>query len=82
MKIQCMLDKIEYEQKPQGAEIGKITNRLATSQVEIEINELAELLVKGCTFKPSLLNGRKEDDWIMQNLFALDYTLRGFHAYA
>lgn len=51
MKIQCMLDKIEYEEKPQGAEIGRITNRLATSQVEIEINELAELLVKGCTFK-------------------------------
>ena len=29
MKIQCMLDKIEYDQKPQGAEIGKITNWLS-----------------------------------------------------
>lgn len=46
MKIQCMLDKIEYEIKPQGVEIGKITNRLYTSQIEIEIEELANNLVK------------------------------------
>jgi hypothetical protein len=73
MKIKCMLDKFEYETKPQGVEIGKITNRLYTSQVEIEIEELANSLVKGCTFKPSLLNGKKESDWMEQNLYALDF---------
>lgn len=73
MKIKCMLDKTEYKTKPQGVEIGKITNRLSTSQIDIEINELADLLGKGCTFKPSLLNGTKEDDWNMQQLFALDF---------
>lgn len=47
MKIQCMLDKIEYEEKPQGMEIAKITNRLYTSKVELKIEELANNLVKG-----------------------------------
>lgn len=73
MKIQCMLDKTNYETKPQGVEIGKITNRLYTSQVEIEIEELANNLVKGCTFKPALLNGKKESDWLMQTLYSLDF---------
>lgn len=73
MKIECMLDKINYREKPQGMEIAKITNRLYTSKVEIEIEELANNLTKGCTFKPALLNGKKEDDWVMQNLFSLDF---------
>lgn len=73
MKIKCMLDKTNYESKPQGIEIAKITNRLYTSQVEIEIEELANNLVKGCTFKPALLNGKKESDWLMQTLYSLDF---------
>lgn len=71
--IKCMLDKKEYKSKPQGIEIAKITNRLESSQTEISIKELIDSLIKGCTFKPSLLNGRREDNWIEQQLFALDF---------
>lgn len=60
MKIKCMLDQKQYQSKPQGNEIGAITNRLVNSKVEIEIKELAEGLIKGQTFKPSYLNGKKE----------------------
>lgn len=73
MIIECMLDNKKYNNKPQGAEIGKLTNRLVTSQVEISIEELADKLSNGCTFKPSVLNGKKEEDWIQQQLFALDF---------
>ena len=71
--IKCMLDSKSYLVKPQGKEIGAITNRLEKSQVEISIKNLADKLIKGVTFKPSLLNGKKETDWVQSQLFALDF---------
>lgn len=73
LKVKCMLDKTQYSNKPQGIEIAKITNRLEHEQIEIDIKELADHLIHGCTFKPSFLNGKKESDWVSQQLFALDF---------
>ena len=73
MKIKCMLDQKKYQNKPKGKEIGAITNRLEKAQTEITIEELAKNLSEGCTFKPSFLMGKKETDWIQQQLFALDF---------
>jgi hypothetical protein len=66
-----MLDTTKYNKKPQGYEVGKITNSL--NETEIEIHELANKLVEGCTFRPSFLNGNKETNWLQQQLFALDF---------
>ena len=73
MKVNCMLDLKEYQNKPLGKEIGAITNRLVNASIEIEVDELANKLIKGCTFKPSNLTGKKETDWISEQLFALDF---------
>ncbi|HBN28381.1 MAG TPA: hypothetical protein DD421_04995 [Clostridiaceae bacterium] len=73
MNIKCMLDNKQYTVKPIGKEIGSITNRLIKSSIEIDIKDLAESLTRGQTFKPSFLNGKKETDWISQQLFALDF---------
>lgn len=73
MKVKCMLDRIEYKNKPDGKETGYITNRLANEGTEIEIEELSKKLIRGCTFKPSFLIGKKEIDWQEQQLFALDF---------
>lgn len=73
MKIKCMLDTTKYISKPQGYEVGKLQNRLENAKVEIEIKDLAELLSNGCTFKPALLNGKKDSDWISQQLIGLDF---------
>ena len=73
MKVKVMLDNVQYKDKPQGIEIAKITNRLEKAQVEVEIKELANRLVRGQTFKPSFLMGKKETDWKEQQLFALDF---------
>ena len=73
MKIQCMLDKVNYKEKPKGMEIAKITKRLAVSKTEIEIEDLAKSLSTGCTFKASLMGGTKEADWIQSQLFSLDF---------
>jgi hypothetical protein len=66
-----MLDKKTFINKPNGYETGGIQKRL--SQTEIEIEELANLLSNGATFKPALLNGTKSKDWISQQIFALDF---------
>lgn len=73
MKIECMIDNKQYNNKPSGAEIGLITNRLVNSKTEIEIKDLAEKLTRGQTFKPSFLIGKSEADWQGQQLFALDF---------
>ena len=77
MKIKCMLDIKKFNKKPMGYEIGAIQNRLANnlskSQVEITVEELAEYLVDGCSFKPALLNGSQSIDWQSQSVFALDF---------
>lgn len=69
--IKCMLDKKTFTKKPSGIESGGIQNRL--SQTEIEIEELANLLSNGATFKPAYLNGTKSKDWTSQQIFALDF---------
>lgn len=71
--IKCMLDKKNFEVKPQGKEIGAITNRISKLCQEIELSELAKCMSNGCTFRPSVLNGSKEQDWIQQQLFGLDF---------
>lgn len=71
MKIKCMLDKKTFTKKPNGIEAGGVQKRL--SQIEVEIEELANLLSKGATFKPALLNGTKSKDWVSQQIFALDF---------
>lgn len=69
--IKCMLDKRTFTTKPNGDDSKGIQMRL--SQTEIEIEELADLMSKGATFKPALLKGRKNSDWISQQIFALDF---------
>ena len=71
MLVKCMVDKKTFSKKPNGDESKGIQFRLI--QTEIEIEELANLLSNGATFKPALLKGRKSIDWISQQIFALDF---------
>ena len=71
MLVKCMVDRKTFENKPSGDQSKGIQFRMA--QTEIEIEELANLLSNGATFKPALLNGRKSIDWLTQQLFALDF---------
>ena len=60
-----------YESKPLGFEIASVQKNL--SKTEISIEDLAQGLSHGATFKPAYLNGKKTTDWIEQQLFALDF---------
>ncbi|NBK99843.1 MAG: hypothetical protein EOM50_17900 [Erysipelotrichia bacterium] len=71
MKVKCMYYAKRYESKPQGVEIASVQKNL--SKTEISIEDLAQGLSHGATFKPAYLNGKKTTDWIEQQLFALDF---------
>ena len=71
MKIKCMYYDKHFSNKPHGYEVPEVQKNLA--KTEIEINELADGLSHGASFKPALLNGTKSADWIQQQLFALDF---------
>lgn len=69
--IKIMFDNTKYSNKPDINEVKKLQNRL--QQTEMEIKNLANNLAQGCTFKPAYLNGRKSNDFMSQQLFALDF---------
>ncbi|MDD3142510.1 MAG: hypothetical protein PHX08_26595, partial [Lachnospiraceae bacterium] len=71
MKIKCMYYDKHFSNKPHGYEVPEVQKNL--TKTEIEINELADGLSHGASFKPALLNGTKSADWIQQQLFALDF---------
>ncbi|RKP44481.1 hypothetical protein D7Z26_26585 [Cohnella endophytica] len=76
--MKLLLDKQAYAYKPQGAEAGKISNRIARCEVDITIDELASELVKGKTFVPATLKSidgvqkRQKQYWHSQQIIALD----------
>ncbi|WP_066053010.1 hypothetical protein [Anaerotignum propionicum] len=70
-KVKCMYYGKRYESKPQGYEIASVQKNL--TKTEISIEDLAQGLSHGATFKPAYLNGKKTTDWIQQQLFALDF---------
>lgn len=61
----------QFQNKPKGYEVAEIQKKL--TQTEITIEQLANGLSHGATFKPALLNGTHSSDWISQQLFALDF---------
>lgn len=61
-----------FKEKPQGKQCGWVQKNLA--QVNIMIENLADALVHGASFKPGVLSGgNKAENWVEQQLFGLDF---------
>jgi len=69
--VKIMLDKTRFKNKPTGIETGTIQKRLAPTTISIQ--DLANELRHGSTFKPAYLKGTKNIDWMSQQIFALDF---------
>ena len=70
--IKCMYLDYRFNEKPQGEQCGWVQKNLR--KVNITIEELAEALVHGASFKPAVLSGgNKAENWTEQQLFALDF---------
>ncbi|MED3882806.1 hypothetical protein [Priestia megaterium] len=76
--MKLMLDKVEYKNKPQGAEVGMLSKRIIHSPIDISVEELAENISKGKTFIPAYFKEgktirRTKDYWYSQQVIALDF---------
>lgn len=70
--IKCMYFNHRFKDKPQGKQCGWVQKSL--TQVNITIENLANALVHGASFKPGVLaGGNKAENWIEQQLFGLDF---------
>lgn len=71
-KIKCMYFEHRFNEKPQGKQCGWVQKSL--TQTDITIENLADALSHGASFKPGVLQGGlKADNWIQQQLFGLDF---------
>ena len=70
--IKCMYFDHRFKEKPQGKQCGWVQKSL--TQVNISIDNLADALVYGASFKPGVLQGgNKAENWTEQQLFGLDF---------
>ena len=70
--IKCMYFNHRFKEKPQGKQCGWVQKSL--TQADITIENLADALVNGATFKPAVLvGGNKAENWYQQQLFGLDF---------
>lgn len=71
-KIKCMYFNNRFKEKPQGKQCGWVQKGL--TETDITIEELADALCHGASFKPGVLQGgMKADNWVQQQLFGLDF---------
>lgn len=71
-KIKCMYFEKRFKEKPEGKQCGWVQKNLV--QINIGIDELADALVHGASFKPGVLvGGNKAENWAEQQLFGLDF---------
>ena len=70
--IKCMYFNHRFKEKPQGKQCGWVQKSL--TQADITIENLADALVNGASFKPGVLvGGNKAENWYQQQLFGLDF---------
>ncbi len=70
--IKCMYFNHKFKEKPQGKQCGWVQKSL--TQADITIENLADALVNGASFKPAVLvGGNKAENWYQQQLFGLDF---------
>lgn len=71
IKVNVMFCEKHFDKKPSGAEIAKLQKQF--QKTTISIKDLAYAMSSGCTFKPAYMNGTKNEDFISQQVFAIDF---------
>lgn len=68
--IKCMYFNHRFNEKPLGKQCGWVQKNLTQSDITIE--DLADALCHGASFKPGVIQGgMKAENWIQQQLFGL-----------
>lgn len=72
MKVLCNFSYSRFSEKPKADAIRIIQSELSKPE-EIEVEELANMLVNGCNFRPGATNGKTDADFVSQQIFGLDF---------
>ena len=76
MIIKLNIDRTPHQEKPKGAEIAYIRNRLAKGSADITPQELTALIENGGSFTPALMTGSSGEE-----SFSDTITIRAIHPY-
>ncbi|XAM41822.1 hypothetical protein TPELB_21350 [Terrisporobacter petrolearius] len=69
---EVLMDTVEHNEKPQGAKIGAITKRLPRNKVTLTIEQIAEKVTNGHSWKASVLSTKSDTSFESTKLVALD----------
>ena len=76
--VDVLLDTVAYDEKPQGATIGAVANRLPQNQVTVTLKELADAAVNGQSWKASILTDKSNASFVSSSIVALDIDNKDF----
>lgn len=71
MKISLQTHSRCWDKKPTGVEAGKMRHNF--KRTEVELDELVQIISKGRTFIPAVLDDTKSNGFISQQIFAVDF---------
>lgn len=73
LTVTLNLDNASFNKKPTGKEIGAIQNRLNNNISTLGLKEFANAVaLEGRTFKAAAIAGKSNNDWVSQDIFAID----------
>ena len=72
IEVEVLLDTVAYNEKPNGATIGAITNRLPQNQETVTLKQLAEAAANGQSWKAAVLSDTSNASFVSSSLVALD----------
>ncbi len=72
MKLDILLDKEQYNHKPQDKEIITLTKRLPQCKTSVTLKELADAVSLGRSWKASVMSDTTNDSFISSQIVALD----------
>lgn len=72
MMIKLNIDRTPHKEKPTGAEIAYIRNRLAKGSAEISTAELTAIIESGGSFTPALMDSGSGESWRSQQIIVVD----------
>ena len=72
MMIKLNIDRTPHKEKPTGAEIAYIRNRLAKGSAEINTAELTAIIESGGSFTPALMDSGSGESWRSQQIIVVD----------
>lgn len=72
-----LLDTKAYSMKPTSLVAGSIQKRLPECEANVTVEELANKLVSGHTFKPVFMTGRTQDTFVSASLVVIDIDNKG-----